>query len=73
MKRKQIILTIAFLILIYVGSYFIFRQMHVEIWEKDNREYVIFPENKMIYYLFRPFVLIDGKLTNMQFHIGQHR
>jgi len=72
-KRKQIIFLIAFLILIYVGGYFVFRQTHIEIWEKDNREYVIFPENNVLYYLFRPLVLIDGKLTGMQFHIGQHR
>lgn len=73
MKRNTIIFTIAFLLLIYIGGYLIFRQTHVEIWEKDNREYVMFPENKMLYYLFRPLVLIDGKLTKMQFHIGQHR
>lgn len=70
MKR----LTMIFLLVIslYTLSYIIFRQTHQEIWEKDNQAYVIFPENKFLYYLFRPLVLIDGKITSMQFHIGQH-
>ena len=70
---KRTIIIFAILILLYVLSYTIFRRTHSEIWEKDNQTYVIFPENKFLYYLFRPMVLIDGKLTAMQFHIGQHR
>lgn len=73
MKVKTTILLIFALLVIYCGSYLVFRQTNIEIWEKDNREYVIFPENKVLYYLFRPLVLIDEKLTNMRFHIGQHR
>lgn len=71
MKRLAIIFALIFSI--YVLSYVVVRQTHQEIWEKDNQTYVIFPENKFLYYLFRPLVLIDGKLTAMQFHIGQHR
>lgn len=59
--------------MLYVASYGVFRQTHIETWEKDGNEYVIFPENKFLYYLFRPLSLIDGKLTGMGFHIGQHR
>ncbi len=70
MKRLAIIFGL--LITIYIFSYIIVRQTHQEIWEKDNQVYVIFPDNKFLYYLFRPLVLIDGKLTTMQFHIGQH-
>lgn len=71
MKRLAIILGL--IIFVYIFSYVIFRQTQKEIWEKDNQTYVIFPDNKVLYYLFRPLVLIDGKLTAMQFHIGQHR
>ena len=70
MKKSAIIFGL--LITIYIFSYIIVRQTHQEIWEKDNQVYVIFPDNKFLYYLFRPLVLIDGKLTAMQFHIGQH-
>lgn len=71
MKRSAIILVL--ILSFYVFSYIIFRQRNQEIWEKDNQTYVIFPENKILYYIYRPLVLIDGKLTAMQFHIGQHR
>lgn len=71
MKKLTIIFVI--IISIYILSYIFVRQTHQEIWEKDNQTYVIFPENKVLYYLFRPLVLIDGKMTAMQFHIGQHR
>ena len=73
MNRKIIIYPILILILVYFGSYILFRQISIEVWEKDKKEYVIFPENKIFYYLFRPLVLTDGKLTGMRFHIGQHR
>ncbi len=69
---KRLIIIFALLISIYIFSYIVVRQTHQEIWEKDGQSYVIFPEDKFLYYLFRPMVLIDGKLTAMQFHIGQH-
>jgi hypothetical protein len=72
MKRKILILICA-IILIYLSSYAIFRQTHIEIWEKDAQAYVIFPENKLLYYFYRPLAFADGKLTNMRFHIGQHQ
>ena len=71
MKRLTVIFVLV--ISLYVLSYIVFRQTHQGIWEKDSRTYVIFPENKFLYYLFRPLVLIDGKITSMQFHIGPHR
>ena len=70
MKKLAVILVL--ILLFYGFSYVIFRQMNQEIWEKDSQTYVIFPENKVLYYLFRPLVLIDGRLTSIQFHIGQH-
>ena len=70
---KKIILVSIIIILLYFLSYIIFRQTHIEIWEKDEQAYVIFPENKIVYYIFRPATYLDEKLTDMKFHIGQHR
>lgn len=72
--RKSTIISIVLLLVLYLISYGWFRQTHIEIWEKDGAEYVIFPENNLfLYYLFRPLSIIDRKLTGMNFHIGQHR
>lgn len=73
MKRKVGVAVIV-LLLLYVLSYVWIRQTHTEVWEKDNNAYVIFPSDKVyLYYLYRPLSLIDGNLTGMRFHIGQHR
>ncbi len=72
MKRKILIGVIVLLSLYFLG-YIWLRQTHSEIWEKDGRTYVIFPENKVLYYIFRPISYIDGKITGIDFHIGQHR
>ena len=45
-----------------------------EVWEKDGNAYVIFPDDKVyLYYLYRPLSYVDGAVTGMKFHIGQHR
>lgn len=72
MKRKILIVTAA-LFLIYGLGYIFIRQTRQEIWERDGKIYVIFPEDKILYYLFRPLTIIDEKVTEMNFHIGQHR
>lgn len=72
MKRK-FLTAIIVLFTIYFLSYITIRQTHQEIWERDGKTYVIFPEDKVFYYLFRPLRLIDEKITGIQFHIGQHR
>ncbi len=72
MKRKILIGVIVLLSLYFLG-YIWLRQTHSEIWEKDGKAYVIFPENKVLYYIFRPISYIDGKITGIDFHIGQHR
>ena len=63
----------AALFLIYGLGYILIRQTRQEIWERDGKIYVIFPEDKILYYLYRPLSLIDEKVTEMNFHIGQHR
>ena len=66
--------TIAFLLLVYVASYAVFRQTHIEVWPKDKQAYVIFPAGApLLYYLFRPLTYLGGVVTGMRFHIGPHR
>lgn len=71
--RKAI--AVAFLLFgVYLISYAAFRQANIEIWEKDQKAYVIFPESPVaLYYFYRPLSYIDSKLTGMNFHIGPHR
>ncbi|HEX8288751.1 MAG TPA: hypothetical protein VF556_12180 [Pyrinomonadaceae bacterium] len=72
MKRKITVMVFA-LSLIYISGYFILRQTDQEIWESGGKVYVIFPEDKILYYLYRPMSIIDEKLTGIKFHIGPHR
>ena len=72
MKRKVFTIMIV-LFFIYVSSYILLCQTHQEIWERDGKNYVIFPEDKIFYYLYRPLSIIDEKATGIKFHIGQHR
>jgi len=71
--KKKIAIVFILVSLVYVSSYLLFRQTHTEIWEEDKNEYVIFPENKILYYVYRPLTLADGAITGMRFHIGQHQ
>ena len=72
--KKPIVISIAILLVLYLMSYGWFRQTQTEIWGKNGKPYVIFPEgNLFLYYFFRPISIIDGKLTGIGFHIGQHR
>ena len=62
-------------LLLYVGAYVAFRQSHTEVWERDKRAYVLFPESygRPLYYAWRPLAYLDAALTGMQHHIGPHR
>jgi hypothetical protein len=58
----------------YVGSYGAFRQSNSEIWDKDKKTYVIFPESMpWLYYAWRPLTYLDGTMTGINFHIGPHK
>jgi hypothetical protein len=72
MKRK-VFTVIIVLFFIYVSGYILLRQTRQEIWQRDGKNYVIFPEDKLLYYLYRPLSIIDEKMTGIKFHIGQHR
>ena len=62
-------------LVLYIGTYVIFRQTHIEVWECDKLAYVIFPDGYgvALYYLWRPLLDVDGGVTTMRFHIGSHR
>ena len=72
--KRVIIISILTVVLLYAFSYVWLRQKHTEIWEKDGNAYMIFPENKVyLYYFYRPLSYVDGTMTGMRFHIGEHR
>ena len=61
---------------LYIGTYVVFRQTHIEVWERDKQAYVIFPEGYgvALYYLWRPLSpTLTGRSPTMRFHIGPHR
>ncbi|MEA3186199.1 MAG: hypothetical protein QOD99_29 [Chthoniobacter sp.] len=70
---KRSLLLVLVLVLLYVGSYTWFRSAHVKRWDRDGHDYVIFPQQPALYYLYRPLTYLDARLTGMRFHIGPHR
>jgi hypothetical protein len=72
MRSMRFILVV---LLLYVGGYIAFRQTHAEVWDRDKRAYVIFPESygRPLYYAWRPLAYLDAAITGMQHHIGPHR
>jgi hypothetical protein len=72
--KKLIIILAIIWGLMYLLSYLAYRQTHIQVWEQDHREYVMFSESKIyLYYFFRPLRWIDEEFTGMNFHIGPHR
>jgi hypothetical protein len=70
---KRFVLLLLALLVLYIGSYTWFRSTHIERWDRDRREYVIFPQSAALYYFYRPLAYIDARLTGVGFHIGPHR
>ena len=70
---KRLAIAAVLLIVVYLGSYLLFRATHIERWERDDRDYVIFPQSPAVYYLYRPLTYLDARWTGMRFHIGPHR
>ena len=72
MTRKQRVLVIlAVLFCLYLGTYLEFRWTHVEVSKQDKMSYVVFQENReFLYYLFLPLEFIDSMITDMGFHFG---
>ena len=46
----------AIVLMLYVGTYVVYRQSSAEVWERDKQAYVIFPAGYggVLYYLWRP-------------------
>jgi hypothetical protein len=58
---------------VYALGYFCFRQSHIENWEFDKQDYVMFPAGQMwLYHTFRPAMHVDERWTGMHFQIGPH-
>jgi regulatory protein YycI of two-component signal transduction system YycFG len=71
--KKKISISIILFLNIYLASYFVFRQTNSELWEKDKNTWVIFPEDKILYDIYRPQSFGDGRITGMRFHIGDRQ
>jgi hypothetical protein len=70
---KRITIFICLALFAYVLSYACVRTALVQRWDKDGKDYVIFPKKSLfLYYAYRPVALLDGKITGMRFHIGPH-
>ena len=71
--KIRLIAVLTLCVAIYLVSYIAFRQSNIELWEKNNNEYVIYPADRIyFYYGFRPLSYLDSKLTGMRSHIGPH-
>jgi len=70
---KRFVLILLLFVLVYVGSYAWFRSTHIECWDRNGRDYLIFPQSSALYYFYRPLTYIDARLTGIGFHIGPHR
>ena len=62
-------------LLVYIGGYVAFCQFNVEVWDRDHKAYVLFPESygRPLYYVWWPLSYLDAAMTGMQHHIGPHR
>jgi len=67
---------VIFLLVVYVGAYAVFRQTQQEVWQTDQKTYVILPSGPLgqaLYYAWRPLSRADRALTGMRIHVGPHR
>lgn len=72
--KSTFLISLILIGVIYFSSYLWIRRTRTEIWEKDGNAYVIFPDDKIyLYYFYRPLSYVDGTITKMKFHIGQHK
>ena len=69
---KRFLLLGAVLSITYAVGYVGYRQTHLERWDRDGREYVIFG-SRATYYAFRPLSYLDETATGVGAHIGPHR
>ncbi len=61
-------------LVLYVTSYMVLRSRWTRTWDRDGRNYMLFPESPLwIYHLYRPLCHVDGRLSGLGFHIGPHQ
>jgi hypothetical protein len=56
----------------YLASYLVFRTFNQEIWAADGQSWLIFPEGRVLYYVWRPLSWADSRLSGLRVHIGPH-
>jgi hypothetical protein len=71
--KLKIIFAIIFIFFVYILSYAFIRQVYSEVWERDGKTYIILPENRIFYYLYRPLSIMDKGVTGINTHIGEHK
>ena len=72
--KIKVLIALVILLLLYFGSYILVRENYAVVLNHYGDREVIFPEDRIyLYYFYRPLSRIDGALTEMEFHIGQHR
>jgi hypothetical protein len=62
----------AAVVALYLGGYLVYRVTHVQVWQADDRAYVMFG-SRVAWYLLRPVSRLDAAVTGMRFHLGAHR
>ena len=74
-RRRRWMAALIALLVVYVASYLVVRQTQQQVWARDGRTYVIFPEGfgRVLYYPWRPLSYADQALRGMRSHIGPHR
>ena len=61
---------------LYLAGYGAFRSVAIERWQRDGRDYVIYPFHpvgRALYYGWRPVAHLDAALTGTGSHLGAHR
>ncbi len=72
--KIKVFIALIILLLIYFSGYIFVRQSYAVVLNHSGDNEVIFPDDKVyLYYLYRPLSYVDGAMTGMKFHIGQHR
>lgn len=72
MRRRRAAVFAGVAFAAYVAAYAGYRHAHLERWERDGRDYVLYG-SRAVYLLFRPMSHADQALTGAGAHLGPHR
>ena len=70
---RRVTVAVVLLVAAYLAGYAATRQAWAEVWAQDGQRYVIYPEDHILYYLFRPMAVLDSSVSGIRHHIGPHR